>query len=109
MFATRSAHPAVVYVPIPGKRAGAGKVTFRLQNRLVEYQAVTEDDTRLTTGEKVIVVAAREFGYGACGACGTYNQRRGAAGRSLGVERFNGTEIKLMQFACRISAEGGEP
>jgi hypothetical protein len=48
---------AVVYVPIPGKRAGAGKVTFRLQNRLVEYQAVTEDDTRLTTGEKVIVVA----------------------------------------------------
>ena len=34
---------AVVYVPIPGKRAGAGKVTFRLQNRLVEYQAVTED------------------------------------------------------------------
>jgi hypothetical protein len=48
---------AVVYVPIPGKRAGAGKVTFRLQNRLVEYQAVTEEDSRLTTGEKVIVVA----------------------------------------------------
>ena len=48
---------AVVYVPIPGKRAGAGKVTFRLQNRLVEYQAVTEEDTRLTTGEKVVVVA----------------------------------------------------
>jgi hypothetical protein len=49
--------PAVVYVPIPGKRAGAGKVTFRLQNRLVEYQAVTEDDERLVTGEKVVVVA----------------------------------------------------
>lgn len=49
--------PAIVYVPIPGKRAGAGKVTFRLQNRLVEYQAVTEDDNRLATGEKVVVVA----------------------------------------------------
>jgi hypothetical protein len=48
---------AVVYVPIPGKRAGAGKVTFRLQNRLVEYQAVTDDDERLATGEKVVVVA----------------------------------------------------
>jgi hypothetical protein len=50
----------------------------------------------------------REFRYGACGSCWTYNQRRGAAGRSPGVERFNGTEIKLMQFACRKSAEGGE-
>lgn len=49
--------PAIVYVPIPGKRAGAGKVTFRLQNRLVEYQAVTEDENRLATGEKVVIVA----------------------------------------------------
>ncbi len=49
--------PATVYVPIPGNRAGAGKVTFRMQNRLVEYQAVTEDENRLATGEKVVVVA----------------------------------------------------
>jgi hypothetical protein len=48
---------AVVYVPIPGKRAGAGKVTFRLQNRVVEYLAVTEDENRLATGENVVVVA----------------------------------------------------
>jgi hypothetical protein len=48
---------ATVYVPIPGKRSGVGKVTFRLQNRLVEYVAVTEDEERLATGEKVIVVA----------------------------------------------------
>jgi hypothetical protein len=47
---------ATVYVPIPGKRSGAGKVTFRLQNRSVEYVAVTEDEGRLATGEKVIVV-----------------------------------------------------
>lgn len=49
--------PAVVYVPIPAKRAGAGKVTFKLQNRLVEYLAVTDDDARLATGEKVVVTA----------------------------------------------------
>jgi hypothetical protein len=48
---------ATVYVPIPGKRAGTGKVMFRLQNRVVEYQAVTDDDQRLATGEKVVVVA----------------------------------------------------
>jgi hypothetical protein len=49
--------PAVVYVPIPANRSGAGKVTFKLQNRHVEYLAVTDDDTRLATGEKVAVVA----------------------------------------------------
>jgi hypothetical protein len=49
-------HPATVYVPIPAKRGGAGKVTFRLQDRLVEYQAVTGDDQRLKTGEKVVVI-----------------------------------------------------
>jgi hypothetical protein len=49
--------PATVYVPIPGSRAGTGKVTFRMQNRLVEYQAVTDDETRLATGEKVVVIA----------------------------------------------------
>jgi hypothetical protein len=48
--------PATVYVPIPANRGGAGKVTFLLQNRTVEYQAVTEEDQRLTTGQKVIVV-----------------------------------------------------
>lgn len=48
---------ATVYVPIAGKRSGTGKVTFRMQNRLVEYQAVTDDEERLRTGEKVVVVA----------------------------------------------------
>lgn len=48
---------ATVYVPIAGKRAGTGKVTFRMQNRLVEYLAVTDDEERLKTGEKVVVVA----------------------------------------------------
>jgi hypothetical protein len=47
--------PATVYVPIPGSRGGVGKVTFRLQDRTVEYQAVTEEGERLATGEKVVV------------------------------------------------------
>jgi hypothetical protein len=47
--------PATVYVPIPANRAGAGKVTFRLQDRIVEYQAVTDEGDRLATGEKVVV------------------------------------------------------
>lgn len=48
---------AVVYVPIPANGAGAGKVTFKMQNRSVEYLAVTDDDKRLATGENVTVVA----------------------------------------------------
>lgn len=47
---------ARVYVPIPGNDQGAGKVQFKMQNRLVEYQAVTEEDDRLPTGENVVVV-----------------------------------------------------
>jgi hypothetical protein len=47
--------PATVYVPIPGARAGAGKVTLSLQGRLVEYQAVTPEPA-LPTGAAVTVV-----------------------------------------------------
>jgi hypothetical protein len=48
--------PATVYVPIPAGRAGTGKVMFRLQDRTVEYQAVTNEPSRLATGEKVVIV-----------------------------------------------------
>ena len=47
---------ARVYVPIPGRDGGAGKVQFKMQQRLVEYQAVTEEDDKLATGENVVVV-----------------------------------------------------
>lgn len=47
---------ARVYIPIPGNDEGAGKVQFRMQDRLVEYQAVTEEDEKLSTGENVVVV-----------------------------------------------------
>jgi membrane protein implicated in regulation of membrane protease activity len=45
-----------VYVPIAGSRAQAGKIQLRLQNRLVEYEAVTSSPERLATGTKVRVV-----------------------------------------------------
>jgi hypothetical protein len=48
--------PATVYIPIPAARKGAGKVQLSMQNRIVEYQAVTEDDEPLKTGQSVQVV-----------------------------------------------------
>jgi hypothetical protein len=47
--------PARVYLAVPGHRAGMGKVHVTLQNRTVEYQAVSSQDA-LPTGADVIVV-----------------------------------------------------
>jgi membrane protein implicated in regulation of membrane protease activity len=46
-----------VYVPIPAAKAQAGKIQLRVQNRLVEYEAITAGAQRLATGTKVRVVA----------------------------------------------------
>jgi len=47
---------ATVYVRIPAARQGAGKVQLSMQNRIVEYQAVTDDGEPLKSGESVEVV-----------------------------------------------------
>jgi len=44
-----------VYLAIPGERKGAGKVLLTLQNRTVEYQAVTSRGA-LPTGASILVV-----------------------------------------------------
>lgn len=44
-----------VYLRVPGKKAGTGKVTLNLQNRTVEYQAITAHD-EIPTGAKIVVV-----------------------------------------------------
>jgi hypothetical protein len=44
-----------VYLPVPAKKAGCGKVHLNLQNRTVEYQAVTSED-QLPSGAKIVVV-----------------------------------------------------
>lgn len=48
--------PATVYVSIPAARSGAGKVQLSMQNRIVEYLAVTDDADPLKTGETVEVI-----------------------------------------------------
>ncbi len=50
---------ATVYVPIPATGKGAGKVQLSMQNRIVEYQAVTDNAEPLKTGEKVEVVGIK--------------------------------------------------
>ena len=45
-----------VYLTIPGNRAGAGKVQLNLQNRTVEYQAVTSQEA-LPNGAKIVVTS----------------------------------------------------
>jgi len=45
-----------VYLRVPAGRAGHGKVTLNLQNRTVEYRAVTGQDA-LPTGATVVVTA----------------------------------------------------
>jgi serine/threonine protein kinase len=45
-----------VYLPIPANRGGAGKVLLNVQNRTVEYQAVTAHQS-LPTGAPVTVLA----------------------------------------------------
>jgi hypothetical protein len=45
-----------VYIPIPGGKSKAGKIQLRLQNRLLEYAAVTAAADRLPTGTHVRVV-----------------------------------------------------
>jgi hypothetical protein len=48
--------PGTVYLTVPAAQAGAGKVTVEMQNRTVEFQAVTNKQQDLPTGTKVVVV-----------------------------------------------------
>lgn len=50
---------ATVYIPIAAELAQAGKVQLKLQNRLLEYAAVTAGSQKLATGSKVRVVGIR--------------------------------------------------
>ncbi|HEV3119291.1 MAG TPA: hypothetical protein VGY58_19710 [Gemmataceae bacterium] len=49
--------PATVYLTIPAQKNGAGKVHVKVQNRTMEYQAVTSQEQDLPTGAHVVVVA----------------------------------------------------
>lgn len=45
-----------VYLRIPGRNAGAGKIHLNLQNRTVEYDALTADDD-LPAGARIVVIS----------------------------------------------------
>ncbi len=44
-----------VYLTIPPAKSGAGKVTLSIQNRTMEYEAVTQDEESIATGARVEV------------------------------------------------------
>ncbi len=44
-----------VYLTIPAKGGGAGKVTLSIQNRTMEYQAITQEESSIATGARVEV------------------------------------------------------
>ncbi len=46
---------ATVYVTIPPKNGGSGKITMQLQGRFGEFDAVNEGDTALGSGAQVLV------------------------------------------------------
>lgn len=46
--------PGSVYLRIPAGRGGAGKVTLTLQNRTMEFQAMTSGDA-IPTGARIVV------------------------------------------------------
>jgi hypothetical protein len=48
--------PASVYLKIPGHNAGSGKIQIELQNRTMEYLAMTAGE-EIQTGSRVVVVA----------------------------------------------------
>lgn len=49
-----------VYIPIPAKMQGSGKINLTLQDRFIEADAVTACERKLATGEKVRIVATDE-------------------------------------------------
>ncbi len=55
-YANAVGKAAQVYIPVPANREGRGKVMVLIQERLVEAEAITDEDVRLKTGETVQVV-----------------------------------------------------
>lgn len=46
---------ATVYLPVPGNRDGKGRVQVHMDDRIMEYEAVTSGALRLATGASVVV------------------------------------------------------
>lgn len=59
-----------VYIPIPAKMRGSGKINIIIQDKFTEIAAMTEDDTDIRTGEMVRVLATDETGMLVVGRVG---------------------------------------
>jgi hypothetical protein len=53
---------ATVYLSVPEKGRGQGKITVSVQQRFMEFPAVTFKDDPLATGRKVAIVAVLDPG-----------------------------------------------
>lgn len=53
-------HKAKVYLTIPKKKTGEGKITVLLQDVLCEFSAVTEDEEDIPTGGSVKIIAVKD-------------------------------------------------
>lgn len=47
--------PAKIYIPVPASGTGKGKIQVTLQGRVMEYEAITDDEQTLKTGENSVV------------------------------------------------------
>ena len=45
-----------IYIPVPGKRGGTGKVMVEVQDQLQEFEAVTDEEEKIPTGTHVTVI-----------------------------------------------------
>ena len=45
-----------VYIPIPAKRENSGKVMVKVQDQVTEFDAVTDDEEKITTGSSITVI-----------------------------------------------------
>lgn len=51
-----------VYIPIPPRGTGRGKINITVQDRYIEVDAMTESEDTLKTGETVRVVSTDDMG-----------------------------------------------
>ncbi|MCI8388112.1 MAG: hypothetical protein HFE63_06555 [Clostridiales bacterium] len=51
-----------VYIPIPPKGTGRGKINIIVQDRFIEVEAITDSEDTLKTGEAVRVVSTDDMG-----------------------------------------------
>ncbi|MGB0930835.1 MAG: hypothetical protein ACPGVB_08670 [Chitinophagales bacterium] len=53
---------AEVYIPIPADKKGQGQIQMAIQGRIEEFDAITDDESVLSTGSKVLVLEVLKDG-----------------------------------------------